>query len=286
MKKTIAMLISIVLLLGVFAGCGAQKPVPTTPATGDVSNPMAAGLLVLNAGAAVNISYDADALVLNVEGINDNGTILAAEYTDFLGKSCTDAVCDLIAASSSLGFLNNESTYVMLKQAVGSALPGATFLETIQKDAEEAITSTGFNAKLVMLTEENLDEDGYINLESAKQLMLAYLGLDAFDTLNGTSTPTNGLYNFRVTAGDMTDDLIIDGVNGDVYQGVLEDASLEETQDDAVDTADPTDEVIVEAETAAPTQAPEDIVNDPDVDPTTEPTVGAVDEPTVPAGEH
>lgn len=250
MKKFIAILMSVLMLLGILAGCGETKPATATEGTqAPISNPMSAGLLVLNAAAAINISYDADGLVLGIEGIDDNGSTLVSEYTDYLGKSCSDAICDLIAASIHSAFLTPEENYVMIKQAVGSTLPGATFLETIQLDAENALSAAGSTAKLVVLTEENLDENGYIDLESAKTLTLAYLALDNFDVLDGAPSPVNGLYNFRVTFGDATEDLVIDAVSGDVYQGTLEDTTFEDDNlDDSIEIVDPTDEAIVETQ--------------------------------------
>lgn len=269
MKKFIAILMSTLMLLGILAGCGNTEPAPTTGDAGAVSTPVSAGLLVLNAAAALNISYDADGLVLNVEGIDDNGATLAGEYTDYLGKSCSDAVCDLIAASIHSAFLTPEENYVMIKQAVGSTLPGATFLETIQLDADNAIKAAGSTAALVMLTEENLDENGYINLESAKTLMLAYLSRDSFDVLEGSPTPINGQYSFRVTVGETTEDLIVDAVSGDVYEGTLEEAPFEDdTLDDTVEIVEPTDEVMVETQPATTAAATE-----PVAEPTTEPFV-------------
>ena len=268
MKKFLTVLMSAVLLLGILAGCNTNQPSGTDATGSAVSTPVAAGMLVLNANASVNISYDDEGLVLNVEGADDDGSSLAGEYTDYLGKSCSEAVCDLIGNSKVVGFLNDEANYVMIKLAVGSALPGATFLETIQKDAEAAIAQAESNAKLVFLTEENLDDEGYINLESAKQLMLAHLALESFDTLDGTTEPINGVYGFAVTAGELEGDFIVDAVTGDVFEGELEGTSSGDEQlDEEINTVDPTEEVVVEDETTAPTQS------------SPEPSEGIVDEP-------
>ncbi len=263
MKKILAIMISVLMLVGLLAGCGDIIPEATSGAGGDqVATPMAAGMLVLNAAGAMNISYDADGLVLNVEGIDEGGANLAAEYTDFLGKTCTEAVCDLIAASVVNGQLNAEENYVLIKVAMGSVMPGATFLEGIQKDAEAAISAAGSTAALVVLTEENLDENGYINLESAKGILLASLALDSFDTIDGTISPIDGLYGFSITAGDLEGDYIVDAVTGLVVEGQLEghDYSNEDLEDP--DMVDPTDETFVE-ETTAP------VVTEPCVDDTT-----------------
>lgn len=265
MKKFLAVLMTAILLLGILAGCNTNTDTPSgTEGTGEnLSTPVAAGMLVLNANATVNISYDADGLVLNVEGADDDGSILAGEYEDYLGKSCSDAVCDLIHNSKLSGFLTAEVSYIMIKQAVGSALPGATFLETIQKDAEAALTEAESTAKVVLLTEENLDEDGYIDLESAKQLMLAYLALDSFDTLDGTVAPINGMYGFAVTAGHLEGDFIVDAVTGDVFEGELEGADYtDEELEENIPELDATDEAIAE-EPAAATVATEPAVEEP-----------------------
>lgn len=223
MKKFLAVLISAILLLGIFAGCNAEQPAGTDTTDGTTDpTPMATGMLVLNANASVNITYDADGFVLNVEGADNDGTTLAADYTDYLGKSCSDVIRDLIGSSKTIGYLNKETNYVMIKQTAGSPLPGATSLETIRNDAEASIEATGYNAKLILLTEEDLDDDGYINLESATQLMLAHLALDRFDSLDGTITPLGGKYGFTITAGDLAGDYIVDAVTGDVSAGQLE----------------------------------------------------------------
>lgn len=227
MKKFFAILLSAVMLLGLLAGCGNDAATPTTSGV-NASNPTAAGLLVLNVNGAVNITYDADGLVMDIEGADDNGAILAGEYSDFLGKSCSEAVCDLIGNSIVQQMMTNEINYVMIKLAIGSSTPGSTFIETIQKDAEEALTTGGSAAKLVVLTTDNLDEQGYIDLDSAKDLALAALALDNFDVLDGTVAPIEGKYNFAITAGTLEGRYIVDAVTGTVCEGELDNAEFEE----------------------------------------------------------
>jgi len=284
MKKIIAVLMSALLLVGILAACGGNEttdPAGTTP----VSNPLAAGMLVLHVNGAVNISYDADGLVLNVEGADENGSILAGEYENYLGKSCSETVCDLIGNSAVQGLVDEPLNYAMVKLAHGSSLPGATFIETIQKDAEAALAEVSTSAKLIVFTEENLDEDGYINLESAKTLLLAHLASDDFDVLEGSTTPSEGVYNFSITIGEMSGQFIVDAITGVVCEGDFGDESYLTEEEDIVDILDPTAEDGSSAEEPTlptETEPAQNIEEDPAFDPNaTEPATEApAEEPT------
>ena len=268
MKKILAILMSAIMLLGLLAGCGAKAP-EATEGTNAPVNPVAAGMLVLNVNGAVNVSYDADGLVMNLEGADINGEVLVGEYVDYLGKSASEVICDLITSSKMAGFMLPEVNYVVVKQAVGSALPGATFLETIEKDAEAAIAAAELTAELIMLTEDNLDEDGYINLESAKGILLAALALDSFDTIDGTVSPIDGMYGFTITAGMLEGDYIVDAVTALVVEGQLEGHEYSNDGLEDPDMADPTHETLVEDETTPVSSDP--VVED--VDETTAPVI-------------
>ena len=255
MKKLLAIFLSAILLLGIFAGCSNQTDDPISTEN-TVPTPIAAGMLVLNAGASVNISYDSDGLVLNVEGADESGSVVVGEYLDYLGKATSDAVCDLIGLCGLSGYLNAENGFVLIKQAMGSALPSDTFLETIATDAESAVKEYS-PARVLLFTEENLDKDGYINLESAEQLLLAHLVLDSFDTLAGSTEPVEGLYGFAVTASDMEARFIVDAVTGAVCEGELDDVDYgDESLDEELGMADPADESIAD-ETVDSSEDPE-----------------------------
>lgn len=263
-KKLIAIVMSTIMLLGIFAGCNkAPADQGSTETTGNViTTPIAKGMLVLNAGASVNISYDGDGLVLNVEGADDNGSILASEYEDYLGKPCAEAVVDLVRNAIGADYLNSESNDIIIKQAVGSALPGSNFLETVVADAKAAAEAANVQPTMIQITEAELDEDGYINLEKAKELLLAELNITEFDTLDGTTAPIDGSYCFAITVGDMEGTYIINGVTGDVFEGVLDGFQTEEELDEEFipeDTIEePVDDVTLPPETTAVTNPVED----------------------------
>lgn len=265
LRKLFAVLMSAVMLLGLLAGCNNAGNAGTTAATEDttMANPIASGMLVVNANASVNVSYDNNGLVLELEGIDDNGKELVSEYQDYLGESCSTVVCTLIKNSSAVGYLT-ESNYVMIKQAVGSQLPGTNFMEELTTDAKAALEAVKSSALLLVFAEKDLDENGYINLESAKALTLASLKLDNFDSFNGTTAPVNGVYSFHVTAGTLEEDLLVDAVTGSVYTGILntndEDVNLD--GDDEIGTEPVTDEENVDNATSEPTTSQSEEITD------------------------
>lgn len=259
LRKLFAVLMSAVLLLGLLAGCNSSGAGSTESTSGtedtSVATPIASGLLVVNANGAVNVSYDKDGLVLELEGIDENGIELVGEYENYLGESCSDVVCTLIKSSSAAGYLA-ESNYVVIKQAVGSQLPGTNFMDELTTDAQAALDTVNSSAALMVITEEDLDDDGYINLETAKALTLAHLKLENFDLFDGSAAPVDGVYGFNVTAGTLDVDLLVDAVTGAVWEGVLDtgDDDLLDDDVDEVGTEPVVGEDVSENSTTAPSE--------------------------------
>lgn len=298
MKKILALVLSLVLVLGLFAGCGGDildgivgggssnssngstdknsTPSPTGTPNGmeGTSNANITGMLVLNLNAAVNISYDANGNVVEISGADENGEILATEYEGYSGKPCSDVVCELIANSKLSGHLTEEVNHVAIKQAVGSTSPAENFLEAIKLDAEAALAEAGSTAKLIVLSTDNLDADGWINLESAKALALAYLAIDSFDLLEGTDSPIDGLYSFRITFGSYLDEkVIVNAVTGGVYPGELSDVEYnDEWLEEEELTTEPSEDIDAEDPYTQPTDPVEEEVIEPTevTDPETE----------------
>lgn len=298
MKKILALVLSLVLVLGLFAGCGgeildgitgggssnssnsADKNSTTAPtgAHNGIEGTTSAnitGMLVLNVNAAVNISYDANGNVVEISGADENGEILATEYEGYNGKPCSDVVCELIANSKLAGHMTEEVSYISIKQAVGSTSPTENFLEAIKLDAEAALAEAGSTARLIVLSTDNLDADGWIDLESAKALAMAYLAIDSFDLLEGTDSPIDGLYSFRITSGSYLDEkVLVDALTGSVCPGDLSDVEYNDVWlEDEELTTEPTEDTNAED----PEEQPSEPVQDETIEPTevTEPETEA-----------
>lgn len=262
MKKFLAILLSAAALLGLLSGCGKEQTQPNNTAdpTETLETPTNVGMLLVNVGGSVILFYDADGLVTDVEGADTNGESLAAEYNDFLGKTCGEAACDLLVSSRMYGFLDQETPFVLIKQVADSALPSNTFLESAQKKVETALQTAGYEIPVVLLSSSNLDKNGYINVESATALIPAFLSLERYDSLDGTTAPVDDIYAFRVTVDNAEYDILVDAITGSVSFGTLDNVNIGDALiDEEMDIIDPTEETNAE-ESTTPTEGSGDSI--------------------------
>lgn len=267
MKKILALLICAVMLLGLFAGCGNDVSdngvINTTEASNGgadkVETPEEAGSLTVNAAAAITVTYGADGLVLKAEGINDDGVELLSVYEDVFGSSCADLISKFIKDS----IANNcmyDTNYVVIKQNKGSALPGTNFLEGIQTAAQGALDAAEISAALVMVGEENLTADGYIDLVTAKVLVEKFLEVEEVTSFDGTDKPIDGMYVFDVAYDAMMERMMVDAETGGVSQGSTEelDQIIDDQEDNSAEETTPAESLAAEATAPQEEQTPEE----------------------------
>lgn len=224
-KKLLAALLSVAMLLCVFAGCSNEPATQTTPTdqSVEVTDTIPVGMLVLSTEASVKINYDADGMALDVTGMNDHGIVLADSYTDYMGKSCVDVVKELIAAAHDAGNLSTAVKNIVIKLAVGSTQPGSHFLESLEAAAKEAAEAAGSSAVITAIDTTMLDEDGYITLDTAKALLMNELGVTALDAYYGSDIVSNDCYICTVEVGGIESSHSIDAVTGLISDATEED---------------------------------------------------------------
>lgn len=231
MKRSIALLISCLMVAGLFTGCGntatggETTTAPTTGA-GDTVTAESAGTLLVNAGAIMTVTYDAEGSAVKVEGVNDNGKELVEEYESYLGSACAQVISRFIKDSVMRDYMF-DINHVVVKVNKGSVLPGTKFLVNIETSAKDALHTAYSTAALVMITEENLDHNGDIDLVAAKVLVEKFLQVETLDSIDGTDAPIDGLYAFTVRYGDWEEQVLVNAVTGGVAQG-----TLDETEED------------------------------------------------------
>lgn len=222
-KKYLPVLLAVAMLIYVLAGCGAKNDTPSQSDIIDNEKATPVGMLVLATEAAVKISYDTNANVIKMEGVNEYGAFLIDEYTEYEGKSCADVVKDMINASVNAGNLSPDIKNVVLKLAAGSVQPTADFLSNVETAVQSALDVNGSVSKLVVIDESDLDAEGYINLEVTKTLLMNHLGVDKLDAYYGSTTPADGQYICTVNIGGEETSWVIDAVIGQISQATEED---------------------------------------------------------------
>lgn len=210
-KRMLAALLVAVMALCVLTGCN-KEPEQTEPQ--NIGTPLPVGMFVLTAGASVNVSYDVDGLVVKIDGNNENGINLSDAYTDYLGKPCADAAKELILAASKGAYLTANTRNIVIKQVIGATLPGSHFLETIENAVKDAAAEVKSNAVITLIDSEKMDENGYINLETAQVLLCNELGVEKLDAYYGQSTPTDDHYICTAEVGGKQTHHSVDAVTG------------------------------------------------------------------------
>lgn len=235
-SKLLAVALSVLLLLGLFAGCNKADSPDTNNTTGTETtapyvNPNAIGMLVLNANGALNIFYDNNGAVVELRGIDDKGNALVESYAEYIGESCADVVSVLITNSINMSDLG-QPYYVIVKQSVDSELPTADFMQEIGSTAQATLDEWDSAAKLFVLTKENLDGNGYIDLATARDLALLHLGITEFEIFDGSSVPEGNSYCFSITWSESEESLEVNAVTGTVLLSadiiIEEDSELSE----------------------------------------------------------
>ena len=244
-KKLLAACLAGVMTLCLLAGCDNEPAVQTGPVT---NTPTPAGMLILSAEASLSISYDENGVVLDIYGNNNPGIVLAGKYTDYSGKTCSTAAKELIAAAAEAGHLSAEVKNIVIKQASGSQLPGSDFLETVEAEVKAAAEAASSAAAITVIDETMLDEQGYINLDTAKVLLCNELGVEKLDKYYGDAVPFEGSYICTVEIASVQTSHNIDAVTGLITDATEEDLlgdpdqDIEEIWEDDLDGIDgPTD---------------------------------------------
>lgn len=272
LKKLFSVCLACAMALCLLTACNKTPATQTTPATTDpvIKDPTPVGMLILNAGASMNISYDVDGMVLKLSGNNEEGTQLSENYADYLGKSCSAAAKELVEASAKAGYLTPNVKNIVIKQSIRSQLPGEFFLETIENEVKAAASAAGSTAAITVIDESGLDGKGYLTLATVKALLCNELGVEQLDKYYGDRVPNDGIFICTAEVAGVQSYHKIDAVTGLITEATAEellgdpfgdDESFEDdiTEDEYFEettiTEEPTESNEVPEETEEPTVA-------------------------------
>jgi len=211
-KKLIAVILSALMLLGLCA-CGTGNDAPETTEALQGSSPV--GILLVSMGAEFQIGYDAEGFAINITGTNDAGRTAAAAVTNFMGRDCVHAVRSLLDAVVEQKLAGNAKELV-LRLGMEAEIPYDGFLQNIGNDVQLKCDELGSGLMVKLITDDMLNEEGFINTATAKELAAKHANLADAAVLEGGDAVVNGAYTFTFEVEGEEDTATVDASTGHV----------------------------------------------------------------------
>lgn len=194
-------------------GCGTSAPTDTAAAS--------AGTVLLSMNPEIEIEYDKNGMVLELEGINDDGRNIAAAYADFAGKPTTEVLKGLINDIHEAGYFDNKvggkQKNIVLKLGEGSEYSD-DFLFEMEDAIRQTISTIGLKSAPMTINEDDLDDRGYINQDAAKKLLLHQLHLKSAEFTDYEYELDDGVYELEFTVDGREYEFEVNAINGKVLE--------------------------------------------------------------------
>ena len=166
------------------------------------------GVLTLKVNPEIDISYDDEGLVTKVEGKNDDGNTIVAEYADYSGKDCRQVVSDLVAKINEAGYFVEETDgsarEITLEIEAGSVLPEENFLKNIVAGIQEYTSAQNLTSPVNVNGESNYGWSDYGDTDYGPDNdgVTDYNDTDYNDTDYGTNN--DGVTDYSAPAASQT----------------------------------------------------------------------------------
>ncbi|NCC42544.1 MAG: hypothetical protein EOM18_02955 [Clostridia bacterium] len=228
-------------MMAAFSGCGTKASGAETTAA-EVSN--IAGTVMLSVNPEIEIGYDENGKVLELEGINEDGKSIVSSHSGYENKECEIVLADLVKEIHKAGYfeqtVDGNAKNVVLKLSEGSEYPDDDFVYDLAESVREAVAECELDSEAVSISEDDLDENGYIGIEKAQELLKAQLGLDDVTFHSKDYDLDDGVYEFEFVSKGVEYEYEVDAVSGKVREAdkVNNDDWAAQDADDADDKND------------------------------------------------
>lgn len=154
MRKKLLTYILMTVLLFTMSACGNTMEESIKPVE-------KAGTVILSVNPAVEVEYDADGLVMDVIGLNEDGLDIAANKEDLIGIPCLIALHTLIVNINDAGFFvsdfGGEGREIFLLLEKGSVYHKG-FLKALEQSVYKAAEECGLKAITLTTINENIED--------------------------------------------------------------------------------------------------------------------------------
>ena len=185
-----------------------------------------AGTLLLSVNPEIEIDYDKDGKVTDVDGLNKDAKALGLREKDYIGRDCKTVVRELVKKISAAGYFENtidgHTKNIVIKLDPDSKLPGKTFLRDVQAEADKAISEAKLQNDAIVVTGEDQDQKGNIGLSKAKEIVLSQLDIQKADFYDHEYELDDGVYEFDFTVNGVEYEYEVDARTGKVLKADIE----------------------------------------------------------------
>lgn len=220
----------------ILGGCGAKANQENT------EDNKVAGTVLLSINPEVEIDYNKEGEVVNLKGINDDGTKVLKKFTKAEGEECKDIVGELVEEIYEEGYfeetVSGKSKNIVLKLKEGSQYPGDEFLEDMAEEVRITVDKCGIGSKAMTVDNDDYREDGYITEEKAKEIVLAQVGLESAEFTEHEYDLDDGVYELEFIANGVEYEFEVDAVTGKVMEADYEKNDDWDDADDDWDDGD------------------------------------------------
>lgn len=236
-----------VIMAGSLLGCTGVKASAETKKTEAKEENVAVGAILLSVNPEIEVSYDEKGLVLEIEGINEEGKSVVADYHNYKGKSCAEAVSELVEEIYEDGYFEKEidghTKNIVVKLEEGSAYPDEAFLEAVADGVRKAVDACSMKSSPMLVREKDLDAQGRIGIEKAREIALAQLGLENAVFKEGEYDLDDNVYELEFTADGVEYEYEVDAITGKVRKADRERNDDWDAWDDDLDDRDDFDDL-------------------------------------------
>lgn len=219
-KTCLAQTASIALTLSLLAGITAQAAGPLS------FENTAAGTVRLSIDPEIEVEYDKNGLVLEIEGTDDHGRAVVKQLKDYQGKDCRAVMRELIRELYEAGYfektVDGRPQNIVLKLDDDAVYLGDAFLAEMADSVREALRELGLDAQAVTVRKDELDSQGRLSLEKAKELVLAQLGLTTATFCDHEYDLEDGVYEFEFIVDGVKYEYEVDANTGEVLEADIE----------------------------------------------------------------
>lgn len=207
-------------------GTGTASGSQVTAAVAGSQTGDAAGAVLLSVNPEILLRYDDAGRVLTLEGINADGQEVLTHYTGYAGRDCATVAGELVEQIYAGGYLDapldGRARNIVVKLQEGSLSPDDAFLEGIASGIQTAVADHGGASAAMVVDQDDLDDQGLIGMEAARDLVLAQTGLTEAAFRSGEYELDDGVYELSFTANGILYEYEVDARTGKVLEADLE----------------------------------------------------------------